>query len=392
MQRALLIFLLIFPAAWGQFTSSNAKKIQGRQVENRLDSCDADNEVLTWKTATNRFECASVAGAAGPTGPTGATGATGDAGADGATGATGPTGDTGATGPTGPSGADGATGATGATGPTGSGSGASAVTDLTDLQTVKTSDTLITIGGGNFRYLASDGTYAVTTLSSATLEVASGTESATPAVRFAVDENSGSPIIRCIVATSLTSGNYTATGCTKTSADAFPVGVLPLATVGLSSGVWGTPTELRALDGVSNYTAGTGITITGKTIANSLAVPSQERVSGLVMYGSGGSSAIQTTDDITSLMKNLFTNSITINEVYCEVDTGSLNIQFQKDDGAATDMFSANLTCTTSGATTTSFVSGENVLAADDLLDFLVVSVASGTPTVVKISYKYTVN
>lgn len=211
----------------------------------------------------------AASGATGPTGPTGATGATGDAGAAGATGATGPSGADGATGPTGPtgSGTTGATGPTGPTGPTGSGSGASAVTDLTDFQLVKTSSTLLTLGGGNFRYLASDGTYTVAALSGATLEVASGSETAGTAVRFSIDENSGSPIIRCIVATSLTSGNYTASGCTKTSADVFPAGNYQLASVGISLGVWGTPVDGRTLAGVSNYSGSATITKTGNVFS-----------------------------------------------------------------------------------------------------------------------------
>lgn len=213
-------------------------------------------------------------GAAGATGPTGATGATG-AGTTGATGPTGPSGADGATGPTGPTGAGttGATGATGATGPTGSGSGAGDVAGLADFKVEKTSSTVLTFAGGNFRYLASDGTYTVASISGGTL-TASGSETAGTGVRFAIDENGGSPIIRCILDTGLTAGSYTASGCTKTSANVFPAGAWQMASVGISSGTWGTPTDGRSLPGVSNYTAGTGLTRTGNSFAvNSAVVP-----------------------------------------------------------------------------------------------------------------------
>lgn len=147
------------------------------------------------------------------------------------------------------------------------GSGSTAFTDIADFKVTKTSDTVLTVAAGKYRYLASDGTYTVASLSSATLTVASGAETADPAVRFSIDENSGSPIIRCIVATSLTSGNYTASGCTKTSADVFPTGNYQLATVSISSAVWGTPTDLRTLAGVSNYSGSASITKTGNVFS-----------------------------------------------------------------------------------------------------------------------------
>lgn len=147
------------------------------------------------------------------------------------------------------------------------GSGSTAFTDIADFKVTKTSDTVLTVAAGKYRYLASDGTYSVASLSSATLTVAAGTETAGTAVRWSIDENSGSPIIRCIVATSLTSGNYTASGCTKTSADVFPAGNYQLASVGISLGVWGTPTDLRTMAGVSNYSGSASITKTANVFS-----------------------------------------------------------------------------------------------------------------------------
>lgn len=148
----------------------------------------------------------------------------------------------------------------------GDGGGTTSFTSISDLKVTKTSDTVLTVAAGNFRYLASDGTYTVASLPSATLTVAAGTETADPAVRFSIDENSGSPIIRCIVATSLTSGNYTASGCTKTSANVFPAGNYQLASASISGGVWGTPVDVRTMAGVSNYTVDSTLTKTGKEL------------------------------------------------------------------------------------------------------------------------------
>lgn len=364
---AVLLLLVIVPTAgWGQ--------------------CE-----IGYNPITGFFDCSG--GAAGPTGPTGATGPSGGpagpTGPTGPTGANGTNGATGATGATGPSGGPaGPTGATGATGPTGS--GASTISGLTDLQVTKTSADVATIATGYVQCLDSTGAYTATSLSSGTVTRSAGTASDT--IRYAVNCNSGSPILVARIGTNITLGNYSCSGVTCTSGNAYLAGDQPLATIVVTLGVNGTPTDLRAISRGVEYLAGTGLSKSGQTFTNSLATQSVERVSGLVMYGTGASSAIQTTDDITSILRNMYSGTITINDVWCETDTGSVNIQLQKDDGSATDMLSANLACSTSGANTTTFVSGENTLATSDRLDFLVVSIASGTPTKVSLIYKYTVN
>lgn len=241
---AVLLLLALSTAGWGQ-------------------TCN-----IGYNPITGFFDCSG--GTAGPTGPTGPAGATGPsggpAGPTGPTGANGTNGATGATGATGPSGGPaGPTGATGATGPTGSGSGASAVTDLTDCQVTVTT-TVATIAGCKFRYLASDGTWTVQTMSSATLTIASGSETASPGVRFGLDENSGSPIIRCNIAATLTTGNYTASGCTKTVVSTYQTSI-PIAEVALSSGNWGAVTDQRAMFSSGRYTNGTGLNLSGSAFS-----------------------------------------------------------------------------------------------------------------------------
>lgn len=218
-------------------------------------------------------------GATGATGPTGAAGATGATGATGtgATGATGPTGPSGATGPTGPSGADGAagatgptgTGATGATGPTGAtgatGSGASSVSGLSDLQVVETSDSVYTITGGYHKMLDSSGIYMPTLLSSGTVTKSSGTASDT--IRFAVNATSGTPILVARIGTGITLANYSCSGVTCTSGNAFLAGDHPLATGVVTSGANEAPTDLRSLGESVEYLAGTNVTKTGRTFS-----------------------------------------------------------------------------------------------------------------------------
>lgn len=76
----------------------------------------------------------------------------------------------------------------------------------------------------------------------------------------------------------------------------------------------------------------------------------------------------------------------TIQEVWCESDTGTGVINLQRDDGPPTNILSANLTCGTGGTSTTSFVSGENSLSAGHNMDFQIVS---GTAKRINVSIKY---
>ncbi len=172
------------------------------------------------------------------------------AGTAGATGATGPTG---------------AAGATGATGPTGGGGGASAVTDLTDCK-VTVSGATATVAPCRYEYTASDGRNVTAAISGATWAISGGSENGTG--RFEIDPNGGSPIIRCIYSSGMTASNYTATGCTETSGEEdFSVGTKQLGTVALSSGAWGTVTDVRSMLATHTVTAGTGLSKSGNVLS-----------------------------------------------------------------------------------------------------------------------------
>ncbi len=63
MKTAILILTLAASSLFGQFTSTNAKRIQGKNVGS-LSLC-ADGDALTWVAANNRFECVTGGGGGG---------------------------------------------------------------------------------------------------------------------------------------------------------------------------------------------------------------------------------------------------------------------------------------------------------------------------------------
>jgi hypothetical protein len=79
-------------------------------------------------------------------------------------------------------------------------------------------------------------------------------------------------------------------------------------------------------------------------------------------------------------------------EVYCEIDGGSATMNLQKNDGATkTNILSSSLACSTSGATTTSFVSGTDAIGIAQKVDHVTVSV-SGALHRINVVVKYTVD
>ena len=108
---------------------------------------------------------------------------------------------------------------------------------------------------------------------------------------------------------------------------------------------------------------------------------------------------LEDTDDVNDIFINTLGVSLTITKVTCKPDqAASPTIMLQKDDGAAANMFSASMTCNTTPSGTdgtdgilTSFVAGENVLAAGDSIKLLTTT-AGGVATyyTVYITYKRT--
>ena len=116
----------------------------------------------------------------------------------------------------------------------------------------------------------------------------------------------------------------------------------------------------------------------------------QDRILHVKWWGTGASYVLQDTDDELSIFNNKLAASIVVNSVTCESDTGTPTVQLQKDDGSATDMLSSNLSCATTPATTSTFVSGENTIATGNRIDALIVS-AGGSAHWVAITINYTV-
>lgn len=148
----------------------------------------------------------------------------------------------------------------------GSGSGSGSA----DFQVTATSASVATVAAGNVRCLDSSGLYAVSTLSSGTVTRNSGSASGT--IRYAVNCNSGSPIIVARIDTGITLGNYGCSGVTCTSGNSYLTGDIPVGSIVVSSGNNGTATDLRTFVDAADYSAGTGLTKTGNVFSVNSAV------------------------------------------------------------------------------------------------------------------------
>jgi len=157
----------------------------------------------------------------------------------------------------------------------------------------------------------------------------------------------------------------------------------------VSFGVSGTDPVVTV--GASSFDISTGTLKQGGNPVETKAANTQVKT--FIIPGTGVSNVLQDADDQQSVWNNQHGGAITISSVTCESDAGTPSIQLQKDDGSPTNMLSASpgFGCATTPATTTSFVSGENVLAAGDRLDFLSIS-AGGSAHWVSVTFVYTRN
>lgn len=111
----------------------------------------------------------------------------------------------------------------------------------------------------------------------------------------------------------------------------------------------------------------------------------------IFLLGADNGNALQDTDDQNSIYVNRLGSGVHVTEVWCESDAGTPIIQLQKDDGTPVNMLSSNLTCSTSGASTTTFVAGEDAVANTDRIDFNMVT-AGGTAKRVTVAIKVTID
>jgi len=95
-------------------------------------------------------------------------------------------------------------------------------------------------------------------------------------------------------------------------------------------------------------------------------------------------------DDQKQIWWNNLGSTATITTVGCICDGGTPTVNIQRDDGSAANILASDLTCSTTGATTTSFVSGETVISDGHKVDFLS-QTAGGVAKRLTLTVTYTV-
>ena len=268
-------------------------------------------------------------------------------------------------------------------------SGTASVANIADIKVTKTSSTVLTLAAGTI--FCGDQPYSI---SSTTFTLSSG--SATSYIGYnCANPGTSTSIILARGANTMTSpsGYYDSS---ETNLDAYPQ-VRKLAVSTASSGSWGTVSDYRVI-GTSEpcLVASTGIVVDRDANGNCRAARDSTTLStGSTMvlhtkiWGTGTSSVLQDADDEASIWNNQTGGQVTIASVTCESDTGTPTVQLQRDDGSPTNMLSSNLSCATTPASTTTFVSGENVIASGNRVDYLTVS-AGGSAHWVAITITYT--
>lgn len=91
----------------------------------------------------------------------------------------------------------------------------------------------------------------------------------------------------------------------------------------------------------------------------------------IFLLGADTGSVLEDTEDQPEFFCNESGVTLTISKVVCRSDAGTPSVNIQKDDGSPTDMMASALSCSTAGASQTSFVSGENVIPDGTCVDFV---------------------
>ncbi len=150
-----------------------------------------------------------------------------------------------------------------------------------------------------------------------------------------------------------------------------------------------TPTSRLTVAGNVNVTGnGNGIIFSdGSALTSSLAA----RIRSITYLAGCDNCGVLTDDDDQRTIFVNFTGAMTINSVTCFSDAGSPVINLQRDSGTQANILTSNLTCATTGATSTSIVGAQSVLNLNDKLDFVMVS-AGGVAKRVTVAIKATVD
>jgi hypothetical protein len=121
-----------------------------------------------------------------------------------------------------------------------------------------------------------------------------------------------------------------------------------------------------------------------------MALPAASLVRAITyLAGCDSCSPLTTADSQNTIFLNLI-GSMTINSVTCFSDAGAPTMNIQRNQaGTLTNILSANLTCSTTGATSLSF--STSVLSLNDSLNFTMAT-ADGVAKRVTVIIKATVN
>ncbi len=103
----------------------------------------------------------------------------------------------------------------------------------------------------------------------------------------------------------------------------------------------------------------------------------------MVLYAP--SAEVQATDDVQTVWRA--SAALTLTEVFCETDTGTVTMDLQIDDGTPADVMGADLVCDATGESDSAGLTGG--MADGDRLDFLITSVATN-PTRLTVCVEYT--
>lgn len=114
------------------------------------------------------------------------------------------------------------------------------------------------------------------------------------------------------------------------------------------------------------------------------------KVFGFIM-GSDTGTALGDTADQADIWANTLGQGVHITKVTCYCDGGTPTVNIQRNDGSAASILSSNLSCATSGASSTSFTSGEDAIADTHRINYITVS-AGGTAKRISIFVNYTLD
>lgn len=160
-----------------------------------------------------------------------------------------------------------------------------------------------------------------------------------------------------------------ATGCLSKAASAT---TLNDSTVCEDSDSINSSKKVEVGDVSTNSFAFKGTGITGKVGIQAATL--RKRNIGFII-GSDTGADLTSADDQPDIYENQLA-PFHITSVKCRTNGNTARINLQRNDGSPANILSSDLDCTSSGATSTSFVSGEDAIALGQMIDFVMVNAA----------------